>query len=450
VVAEVIGQRLGAGLVVGIAGYFAAMTPATDSFMTIPQRDEARSFVAPTPVDFSSDGRFVAFDSYARLVPADEDNRRDVYVLNRSNGRVTLESGMLESWADSSHPRLSGDGRYLVFEAEWLAEGPLLPRTVIVLCDRSAGTSTVLRAVDRNLPNRSSYAPDISSDGRFVVFSSTATDLVPGPDANDHSEDVYALDVQTAVVRRISVDSTGAQASVGASFSPSVSADGRWIAFVSTAPLGSAAARGSQASRPNLRQVYARDMVLGTTTPVSLAGDQASADGGSARPVISGDGRYVAFVSDATNLVSNDRNRAADIFLHDRHTGSTRLISRAADGGSANGDSRNPALSVDGRFVAFQSDASNLGCTGRCPPTSEDINLLWDVFVWDRQRNAIVRASEDELGRWMEPSIGPALDAKGLTVAFSSRHPIDGSDRVNDFDLFIRAVPDSGRQRASR
>jgi len=444
-------QGIEIGLAAGIALQVA--TWAGDSFVTVPQLDSVRSLRAPPSADVSADGRFIAFESYARLAPSDEDDRRDIYVLNRATGYVTLEADRPAGWWNATHPRISGDGRHVVFEADARTEDPLPYRTDIILRDRSTGSSRVLgSSQDGRVLNGSSHSPVISDDGRVVVFSSNATNLVPGEDANGPREDVYIWEVDSSVVRRISVESSGAQSADGASFAPSVSADGRWIAFVSSAPLDPAARRRPRAVPPlNLRQVYVHDAVKGTTTQVSVGNGQSWPDSACVTPAISGDGRSVAFVSDATNLVRGDRNRAADVFLHDRETGTTMLVSRAADGGSANGISTAPSLSYDGRVVAFQSDASNLVCAGRCSPHGKDLNLLWDVFVAKPYDHVIFRASDDHLGGWMEPSISPALDSSGLVVAFSSRHPREASDRANDFDLFLRAVPElsstEGRRR---
>jgi Tol biopolymer transport system component len=421
------------------AGALCLTAQAHGPFVTVPQHDRGRTLADSSTAGISADGRFVAFESYAQLVPADTDAHRDIYVLNRATGQVTLETASIID-GDASHPRLSGDGRWLVFEADSLIQNNVMLRINIVALDRSTGRMTTVRGVNGESLNGSNYSPEISDDGRLVVFSSTATNLVAAADANGGLEDVYAMDVASGAVTRVSVDGNGVQSSLGFSFSPSVSADGRLIAFVSSAPLNAAAARhASRGTHPSLRQVYVRDMTDGTTTLVSGAGDNWP-DGASVRPAISGDGRFVAFGSDATNLVRDDRNRVADIFLHDRRAGTTTLISRSAEGGAANGRSMAPAISFDGRFIAFQSDASNLVCARRCSSSAEDINLLWDIFVWDRDRTAIVRVSDDLLGGWIEPSIGPALDAQGEVVAFASRHPIDSSDRENDFDLFVREL----------
>ena len=141
--------------------------------------------------------------------------------------------------------------------------------------------------------------------------------------------------------------------------------------------------------------------------------------------------------------VPRDRNRVADVYLHDVHTGQTTLVSRSARGGSATGPSRHPALSADGRFVAFVSDASDLGCAGGlCPNHSLDLNLVADVYLFDTLTHALTRMSGARARLpWWEVSTGPSLDAAGRVIAFSSRHPIDPSDVKHDFDLFVEEIP---------
>jgi Tol biopolymer transport system component len=407
--------------------------------LTIPQRDQFRVESSPAPAGLSADGRWIAFDSYARLAPADTNNHRDVYVFDRTSGRVTLESLTPEGevlTGDSGYPRLSGDGRYVVFETAVSAADGTAIGTEIVLRDRVQNTARrVGRGTSEDGVAASSRAPAISEDGRIVAFASGATDLVTGRDENGTMEDVYLFEVTTGLVRRISVDSHGVQRSGGASFAPSVSADGRYVAFTSNATLDDGEAR-SPPGRP-IASVYVRDMWLGVTERVSVCPGGMPPDGSSSDPAMSRDGRYVAFVSEATNLVAGDRNRSADVFLRDLHTHSLVLISRSASGGAANGRSGNPAVSADGRFVAFQSQASDLVCARRCPAAVEDINLLSDVFLLDRVSGLVSRISAGP-GGWAEESAAPQIDAAGDVIAFSSRHPIDERDIKNDFDLFIR------------
>ena len=146
---------------------------------------------------------------------------------------------------------------------------------------------------------------------------------------------------------------------------------------------------------------------------------------------VSADGCFVAFVSDASNLVRGDRNRSADVFLADIANGAVELISRNSKGDAGNGPSGRPALSGEGHTVVFQSEASDL------VKPADDINLLWDVFRFERSTGKMTRLTTDPGGEWMESSGGPAIDGSGRIVAFSSRHPINASDTLNDFDLFV-------------
>jgi Tol biopolymer transport system component len=405
------------------------------TMVTIEQRDPLRSARASRTVDVSASGRYVAFESWAQLVPADVDQRPDIYVLDRETGRVTLESDGLGD-AEHSHPRISGDGGLLVFEAR-AVDPDYIPRVDIVLRDRTASTTRLLTTLISRPVSGWSRDPDISDDGRVVAFSSASTTLVDGPDANGASEDVYVLQVATGAIERISVTDLGMQVAKGSSIQPVLSADGRWVAFGSTAPLDAAPGPGQEVELP-MRQVFVRDRVAHTTTRISRTSRGGRPNGDSSLASISGDGRYVAFASDATNITADDRNRGSDVFVCDRQTGVTTHVSHGTDGAPAAGTSTNPVISSDGRFIVFQSDDANLVCASRCPQGQEDINLLWDIFVFDRTTTKIVRVSEDELGGWMEWSAGPAIDGSGDVVAFSSRHPVDEFDRRQDLDLFVR------------
>jgi Tol biopolymer transport system component len=141
-------------------------------------------------------------------------------------------------------------------------------------------------------------------------------------------------------------------------------------------------------------------------------------------PAISADGRHVAYLH-------NERGRV-HVVVTDLG-GTTRTITRSVRGGAANGSSAAPALSSDGRFVVFQSEASDL-------IQGEDFNLLWDVFVYDRSTDTMTRVSGDRDEAWMEPSVGPSIDARGSIVTFSSRHPTGAVDKGNDYDLYVAMI----------
>jgi len=203
----------------------------------------------------------------------------------------------------------------------------------------------------------SGYVPSLSADGRFVAFRSDATNLVPG-DTNRVS-DIFVYERQTGTTTRVSVTSTGAQGNgpSGRFDSPSLSADGRFVAFTS------AASNLVPGDTNGESDVFVHDRQTGTTTRVSVAsnGTQGNDDsGGSGGSSLSADGRFVAFTSIATNLVPGDTNDEYDVFVHDRQTGATTRVSVASDGTQGNGISDSPSLSADGRFVAFRSNATNL------------------------------------------------------------------------------------------
>lgn len=180
----------------------------------------------------------------------------------------------------------------------------------------------------------------------------------------------------TGALARASVDRWGKQPTVGASVTPTVSVDGRYVAFASSAPLAAAAdAAPAGVLGRRIPHVYVRDRQLGITRQIDASGDR-GADGASWGPAIAADGDDAVFTSDATTLAANDRNRSADIFVADIRTGRIEVISRSIRGGSGNGRSGTGSISADGRFVAFQSEASDLVCAGSCDSGTEDINLL--------------------------------------------------------------------------
>jgi Tol biopolymer transport system component len=174
---------------------------------------------------------------------------------------------------------------------------------------------------------------------------------------------------------------------------------------------------------------------------VTRSYDGGDPNGPSYHPAISGDGRHVAFVSEASNLTRYSVSRTANIYVHDLGTGITDLVSRTPNGRPANGPSLWPALSQDGATVAFQSLASNLECEGKCQDGRPDINLVWDVFVYDRFARRTARVSTDIGEEWLENSRTPSLDDAGQVIAFGSRHPINRRDEARDEDLYVYQLP---------
>ncbi len=417
-----------------ITGAVWLIASSPGSLQTVPQQDRAWAPTDRPSASVSADGRHVAFASYAALAAADTNRIRDIYVLDRADGRVTLESPTSagdDAQAWSGYPRISGDGRFVAY----ITTLPGSSVTAVVLRDRrDASLTTVSVPPAGGPPDARSRDAVISADGTVVAFSSGASNLVEGTDANGSGEDIFIYETLTRSLSRLGVDRV-LDPKTGISVSPALSADGRFVAFASAAAFADDRA---QSRKRGLSAIYIADRERGELRRVSDPGVGRSADGSSWDPAISADGRYIAFVSSATNLVPGDRNRAPDVFLRDVLAGSLQLVSRSAEtGNAANARSGAPGVSSDGRFVVFQSEASDLVCSRQCETDREDINLLWDVFVFDRLSRTVARVSGDSTGGWMAPSAGPAIDPAGRLVVFSSRQPTDASDTANDFDLFL-------------
>jgi len=207
-----------------------------------------------------------------------------------------------------------------------------------------------------------SRQPSASADGRFVAFSSTDTTLVAG-DGNG-SADIFVKDRQTGAVTRVSLRTGGLEA-VGDSTAPDISADGRFVAFTSVASLTAddtnvSSCPGGLVAAPTCPDVFVHDRVTGETTRASVNSGGAQGDGASVAPRISGNGRYVVFESLASNLVAGDTNQIRDVFRHDRQTSTTTRVSVATSGAQADRAAMSPTISDDGNRIAFLSEASTL------------------------------------------------------------------------------------------
>jgi Tol biopolymer transport system component len=313
------------------------------------------------------DARYVAFASYATdIVSGDTNGVWDVFVRDRQTGttqRVSVDSNGIEGNNDSfltGSLALSADGRYVVFDslASNLVPGDTNGWFDVFLRDRLMGTTerVSLDSAGMEADGPSEYGIAMSADGRYVAFTSFATNLVPGDTNGAH--DVFVKDRQTGTTERVSVDSSGAEANGDSDFNStlSISSDGRFVAFQSRASnLVSGDTNSAQ-------DIFVRDRQAGTTERVSVATGGVQGDLASTHPAISGDGRYVAFVSDATNLVAGDTNSMPDAFVHDRQTGTTTRVSVNSSGiQAAQGGVGWPlGLSANGRYVVFTSDATNL------------------------------------------------------------------------------------------
>lgn len=325
--------------------------------------------------------------------------------------RVSLSSTGAQGNSGSLHRMaISGDARFVAFQSDatnLVANDTNDSRDIFVRDRATATTSRISLSSAGVQANHMCYHPTISADGRFVAFESYADNLVAG-DTNN-GLDVFLHDRVTGETTRRSVSTTGAQAN-GISHSAALSADGRWLAFVSTATNLATVHPGG------ISNVFLHDRLSGATTIVSQAASGDVANDSSWNPSLSSDGRSIAFASFASNLLPSPTNGFSKIYVRDRVLGTVVLASPSASGVEVNGDCRYPQISASGRAVAFQSMASNLVAT--------DTNGLPDLFVRDFALGVTELVSVSSSGAQSNGSSDatsqpPGISADGRFVAFA-------------------------------
>jgi len=399
----------------------------------------------------TADGRFVAFESRAtNLVPGDTNGRTDIFRKDLQTGvivRVSVEDPTNpdvvadgdNANGNSARPRISPDGRFVVFEslADDLVLGDSNGFSDVFL--RDLDTSETFRiSVDTGNSNadQPSFNPGVSDDGRYVVFESSASDLVPS-DFNGLT-DIFVRDTLFNVTTRVSVSTGGTEANQPC-INPDLSGDGLIVAFESTA------ANLVTGDSNGVSDVFARDWqsVTPTTERVSVEGpgnidgntaDLDNADGPSSLPRLSNDGRYVAFLSGAFDVVPNDSNARVDVFVRDRSLSVNTRTSVSTQNTEGSQDCSAPAISTDGRWIAFQTTAPDL--------VGNDTNNASDIFLRDTVLLTTVRISVATYGVESAPffdSFNPSLTGDGRLVAFNSSAPnLAPNDSNGTFDIFVR------------
>ncbi len=395
---------------------------------------------------------------------------------------------MLNTETDNTsfRPSVSFDGRYVTFDssASNLVAGDTNGVSDIFVYDRISATTIRISVGNQNTEgNDESTNPSISDNGRYVTFQSQASNLVSG-DTNGLS-DVFVYDLATATIKKISVGNKGAQSN-GASTDASISADGRKVSFTSTAsnlcvqdvnsgsdifvydatinkihcvsltPLGftgnahsvyseispdgtfvtfsSFATNLVSGDTNNTSDIFVYDSVQNLIERISVDDLGAQANAGSFFSDISNNGTLISFSSDASNLVSGDTNNTSDIFVHDRNTGITQKISTGTNGVESNAPSVFNSISSDGRFVAFDSHASNI--------VSNDTNTSSDVFVYDRIMGTTARISmSNQNTEGNASSANPVISGNGKFVGFESfASNLVPADINNQTDIFIQGL----------
>ena len=402
--------------------------------------------------DISADGRFVSFYSNAVNLASNDDNPfADVFVHDRQTGVTELvsltPSGeqfdyqlMHDDRQDIDRTSISADGRYVAFMHRM--------RQVYVRDRQTSETLWIAGSGSDGLY----FDAVISDNGRYVAYNSTHEQLQLIDDYH-----IYVYDTVQGTTTRVScVTGSDEQSNSGpningGSTSPSISADGRYVAFKS---LGMNLVPGDtnvisvydswqqKWIDVSCADIFVRDTQTKETTRVSVSSSGAQANEQSWSPAISADGRYVAFLSDASNLVSNDTNGKMDVFVHDRNSRTTKRVSVSSTGEQANGNSRmySVDISENGRFVTFASSAGNL--------VPDDNNGESDIFVHDcltdQTRRVNVCACETEANASANM---PSISADGSLVVFQSAAnnllPNIG-DTNRQMDIFVHELQDTG------
>jgi len=391
----------------------------------------------------SADGRFVAFQSAAsNLIPGDRNNSWDIFVRDRrmaTTELISVSSAGVQGDGDSTQASISSDGRYVAFSsfADNLTAGDTNHHWNVFVRDRTAHTTEMISVSPAGQPgNHRSESPSpesMSGDGRYVVFQSDSTNLVAG-DAVVRWK-IYVRDRQEHMTQLVSVSTAGTPANKNCRF-PSISANGRFVTFQCAATNLTA---HKDLYKGEYQNIFLRDLEKGTTEMISISAADMPGDHNSGNATVSADGQYVAFLSTAVNLIKGEEGRAPDllrasrggelpstrtvptvrkpdVFVRDRQTGVTRIASVSNSGERANHRTFTPFLSAGGGFVAFESTAGNLVPVGN----STRFRITSEIYLRALDRNAIELVSAFPAGADApEFSSGsPSLSTDGRFVAF--------------------------------
>jgi len=402
-------------------------TQSTERVSVDSQQNQASNKSAGA--SFSANGRFVAFWSNAHdLVPGDTNGASDVFVHDRLTGateRISVNSFGVQGNDESTVPSISADGRFVSFssKASNLVPGDTNGERDVFLHDRHIGrTILVSKSSTGEQGNYESFYSAISASGQSIIFGSWSDNLVAG-DTNGWS-DAFVHDRLTGITERVSIDSQGGQAD-GVTWGGVVSADGNRVAFASLA--------GNLVPGDSNQEfdIFVHDRQSGVTKIVSVDSSGIPGNDTSLWPSLSGDGRFVTFTSYSSGLVPLDNYPQQDVFLHDLQTGLTELVGVNSLREQGDQGSWYSAISYDGRYIVFNSDSENLG--------SSDQNGMTDIFVYDRESGITERISRSSKGA--EPArecYYPSISAGGRYVAFESiSYNLVPGDTNHREDIFV-------------
>jgi Ca2+-binding RTX toxin-like protein len=392
----------------------------------------------------SNDGRYAVFESCAsNLVDGDTNGFQDVFFKDLQTGavqRISTGTAGQEGDDNSYRANISQDGRYVLFQsaASNLVTGDTNGEVDVFIKDLQTGTlQRISTATDNAQSNGGVGDFSISADSKFVVFSSWASNLVA--DDTNVLTDVFIKDLQTGAIQRVSTSSTGGQGDGDSGWDnpPILSQDGRYVIFSSDATnLVAGDTNG-------MTDVFRKDLQAGTLEIVSASstGVVGDAYSGSHYSIsASADGRFIAFESEATNLVPGGANidpwgsQMVDIYLKDMQTGAIRCVSTNVNGVRGNGWSEAPALSADGRYLVFKSQATNL--------MQYDINRNCDMYIKDLQTGEVQSLSVNSLSMQGSGALGiPTITLDGRTIVFESDAALTMGDLNASADVYRISNP---------
>lgn len=396
--------------------------------------------------EISQDGRFIVFVSEAsNLVPGDSNGAADVFLFDRINERISLVSqglGGLPADGASGGPSISADGRYIAFasratnlvsarknscSAEGLVERPCFD---VYLFDReSEEIIPVTQSAGISGNGDSGVNPWGVAPAEKTALSADGNVISYFSRAQNFGADPIYGGLYLYLVRdqeQIRVDNAFDGSAVnGSSFWPSLSQDGRLLAFATLA------SNLVSDDRNNFADVFVYDRLISATIRITAGPAGTGANGASVMPALSADGRWLAFRSEADDLVEGDFNNTADVFLHDLQAGVTRLVSANNQGSAGNQASSSPAVSAAGETTAFTSLAADL--------IERNVPGSWEVYLFDRPDNTLQRATLGWQGMPANgPSAAPQVSGDGLLVVFSSAANNLVEDDVNGVeDIFL-------------
>jgi len=390
----------------------------------------------------SAGGRYVAFRSDANnLVAGDNNGVSDVFVRDRVLGTTTRVSvnhdGSEILSGGGANPSISSDGRFVTFgsTADNVVPGDTNGVADVFVRDTLLGTTTIASLTwDGSIGNERSFHSMVSDDGTVVIFTSYATNMVPGGTTGG---EVFVRNLAAGTTELVSAGPGGVEGDADSGQTQiSLSADGRFACFASDATnlIGEGNDTNGQSD------IFVRDIWLGTTSRASVKNAGAQSTGYSYSPTISRGGQYVVFTSNGTDLVPGDTNRTNDVFVRDMQLNTTTRVSVDSSNKQGNGRSGGSndgwgacGVSDDGRFVAFQSSANNLIGNGK------DKNNVQDVFVRDLLLGKTTMVSvtpANKPGNGL--SNGPSMSADGLIMFCSYATNLVAGDTNGKMDVFVR------------